>query len=949
MQDPKRNSIFLTILLLALTLACSQKKEQNIDLSGEWHFQIDSLNVGITEQWFNKQLNEVISLPGSMAENGKGDDISIKTYWTGGVQNRSWYTEDKYEKYREPGNIKIPFWLQPNKKYYGAAWYQKEITIPQNWKRQKITLYLERCHWETKLWVDNQFVGMQNSLGTAHAYDISSYLQPGKHRISICIDNRIKKINPGINSHSITDHTQSNWNGITGAICLKAQPLIALKDVSIFPDIKHQKALVKLSVNNIRGIASDCTIEIVALCHDGTNNHMPDKVKMEYSLEKGINEIEIEYPLGKDMLLWDEFHPNVYNMTVKLKSNSGTDSKQIPFGMRSFEVDGTQFAVNGRPVFLRGTLECAIFPKTGYPSMDEKEWVRICKVIKSHGLNHIRFHSWCPPEAAFLAADKTGIYLQVECSSWANQGSTIGDGKPIDKWLYKESEAIVKAYGNHPSFCMMAYGNEPAGRNLSKYLDQFIKYWKKKDLRRVYTGGAGWPFIDENDYHNSPAPRIQGWGEQLKSIINAESPKSDYDWSSRISNWNKPVVSHEIGQWCVYPNFKEIDKYTGVLKAKNFEIFKETLGNNHMEHLADSFLLASGKLQALCYKADIEAALRTKDFAGFQLLDLHDFPGQGTALVGVLDPFWEEKGYISPEQFSRFCNTTVPLARLPKRVFAGNELFTADIEVAHYGEHDLISVVPYWQIANHNGKILYSGKLKETDLHTGNGQKLGALNISIEKVVTPEQLTLSVHVNKFINSWDFWVYPETTDQIDNTFKVVPELDDETLHYLEGGGKVILTMRKGALKSEYGGDIGIGFSSIFWNTAWTGGQKPHTLGILCNPDHPALAAFPTEYHSNWQWWDAMSHSHAIILDRFSPKLKPIVRVIDDWVTNRRLALIFEAKIGKGKLIISGIDLVNELENRPEARQLLYSLKKYVTSGQFSPTVEMNKNEIIKMFN
>ncbi len=380
----------------------------------------------------------------------------------------------------------------------------------------------------------------------------------------------------------------------------------------------------------------------------------------------------------------------MYQLQLKLKAGNETDQTSVDFGLREFKVDGTHFAINGRAVFLRGTLECAIFPLTGYPPTDTDYWEKIFTAVKDHGLNHVRFHSWCPPEAAFRTADKMGIYLQVEASSWPNQSTELGSGLPIDQYLWDESKRIVDTYGNHPSFVLMAAGNEPGGAKRDQFLSEFVKYWKEKDSRRLYTSAAGWPALPENDYHvTARGTRIQGWGEELNSVINSEPPKTTYDWSEKVREEGKPVVSHEIGQWCVYPNFKEIEKYTGVLKPKNFEIFRESLDAHHMGHLADSFLLASGKLQALCYKADIEAALRTPGFAGFQLLDLHDFPGQGTALVGVLDPFWEEKGYISPEEYRHFCNTTVPLARLEKRIFAEGETMTANIEVAHFGENPL--------------------------------------------------------------------------------------------------------------------------------------------------------------------------------------------------------------------------------------------------------------------
>jgi hypothetical protein len=498
---------------------------------------------------------------------------------------------------------------------------------------------------------------------------------------------------------------------------------------------------------------------------------------------------------------------------------------------------------------------------------------------------------------------------------------------------------------------MMAYGNEPAGENQVEFLAKFVDQFKKKDPRRVYTGAAGWPFIESVDYFNAPEARIQGWGQELNSIINKEPPHTDYDFEEIIQKVSMPYVSHEIGQWCVYPNFKEIQKYNGVLKARNFEIFEEGLEENHMGHLADSFLLASGKLQALCYKADIEAALRTKDMAGFQLLDLHDFPGQGTALVGVLDPFWEEKGYISPEEYSRFCNQTVPLARFKKRVFENDESIEAEIEVAHFGAEPLIQVQPSWVLKTVGDQIVSEGDFKKMDIPIGNGIRIGDISVSAESIEKPQKLILEIQVSGFSNSWDIWVFPEKSEIIpnENEIRIVNDFNKKTIKFLEEGGKVLFIPAKDRISEKYGRNVGIGFSSIFWNTAWTRKQKPHTLGILCDPEHPALADFPTEYHSNWQWWDAMSHSNAIILDHYSPELKPIVRVIDDWVTNRSLGLIFEVNVGKGKLIVSGIDLMKDSKNRLEARQMLYSLYKYMESEAFEPEYEMDFNVIREMYN
>lgn len=936
--------LILPAVVLFLLASCNQKDYAEISLAGEWQFQTDPDDVGLIEGWHEKELNDVVTLPGSMAENGKGNKITLSTQWTGDIRNPEWYSHPDYAPYHDPDNVRFPFWLQPDLKYTGAAWYSKTFDLPKGWEKKPVFLNLERVHWESIVWVNGRQAGMENSLAAPHRYDISGLLREGNNNITIRVDNRIKDIDPGHNSHSISDHTQSNWNGITGDISLHAKGEVFIENIEVYPDAGKKTVTARVVIYNT--IFNQQQIDVPVTVKLKNSTQKPLKESFKFNLMPGENIVRINFSLGEDALLWDEFNPNVYELTTEIRKKRVLDSYTTDFGLREFKAEGRRFVVNGRPVFLRGTLECAIFPGTGYPPTDTESWKKVFDAVKSHGLNHVRFHSWCPPGAAFEAADEMGIYLQVECSSWANQSTQLGSGLPVDQFIWDESRRIVKAYGNHPSFVMMAYGNEPGGPRYREFLSGFLTYWKKQDTRRVYTGGAGWPELPENEFHNIPQPRIQGWGEQLNSIINSQPPRSDYDWTGRLPADNVPVVSHEIGQWCVYPSFREIEKYDGVLKARNFEIFRESLEANRMGHLADSFLLASGKLQALCYKADIEAALRTPGLAGFQLLDLHDFPGQGTALVGVLDAFWEEKGYISPAEYMRFCNSTVPLARLGKMIFTEGETLTAMIDVSHFGEEPLQAVTPGWRLIS-GTNTLAEGSLGQHDIPIGNGTRLGQVEYLFQNGNYPRKLTLEVSVGGFSNAWDLWVYPNADIAEPGEVRVVDKLDAATTDFLNNGGKVLLSLGRGKVAPGMGGEVGVGFSSIFWNTAWTDDQKPHTLGILCNPDHPALRDFPTEYHSNWQWWDAMSYADAIRLDSFPEGLEPVVRIIDDWVTNRRLALIFEAKVGEGSIIVSGADLMNNLENRAEARQLRHSLLSYMNSEKFNPKIGLAAEEVMKI--
>ncbi len=948
-MEPKNRLLTVTITLFAGLMggaASLRAAEDVIPLAGKWSFRLDRGDQGIAQNWFAADLPDTIQLPGSMAQAGLGDDISVDTKWTGAIIDRSWFTEPRYERYRKPGQVKVPFWLTPVKYYVGPAWYQRKVTIPQNWAGRRVVLFLERCHWETTVWVDDHKAGTANSLATAHEYDLSRWLTPGEHRLTIRVDNTVK-IDVGENAHSVSDHTQTNWNGIVGAIELRAADAVFVEEIQVYPDVARKSAKVSVTVRNTTGKPVEGTLSIQATSSCPDDGHQVPARQTPFRCDAGRAVLDIDYEMGRDVRLWDEFSPNVYTLRVSVQAGEVRGSKSVDFGMRQLGVEGTQFTINGRKVFVRGTLECCIFPLTGYPPTDVESWMRILTVAKAHGLNQLRFHSWCPPEAAFIAGDRMGFLHQVEACVW----TTVGQNKTTDDFILNESLRILAAYGNHPSFCFLAHGNEPGGERQKQFLGDLVGYWKKTDPRRLYTSSAGWPLIPESDYHSTPEPRVYRWGEQLRCRLNARPPETMTDYREFISKHDKPVVSHEIGEWCVYPDFKEIDRYTGVLKARNFEIFRDGLAEHHMLDQAQDFLIASGKLQTLCYKEDIESALRTPGMAGFQLLDLHDFPGQGTALVGVLNPFWESKGYVTAQEYHRFCCETVPLARMTKRIWTADEAFRAKIEIAHFGPAPIEQAVVTWKLVGNQGQTVAVGEFPARTIRLGNGTPLGDMIALLSEVKVASKLTLTVSVKgtPYANDWDIWVYPPKIDTAAPAdVLVADDLNDEARAALRKGGKVLLMPRAGRVSGGDSGPIPAGFTSIFWNTAWTRGQAPHTLGILCDPKHPALAAFPTEFHSNWQWWDLVSKSQIMNLDGFPPPLRPIVQVIDDWVTNRRLGLVFEATVDGGKLLVCSIDLSSDLDKRPVARQMLHSLLQYVRSEQFKPPQTVDPALLTKIF-
>jgi hypothetical protein len=912
------------------------KPQRVLNLSGSWRVALDPFDQGQAAHWYKPESTPPTAscnLPGSIQAQGFGDDITPDTPWTADRNGNNLFdTDPKYAAYRVAGNVKFPYWLQPLKYYAGAAWFFREVEVPQDWQGTNISLHLERAHWQTTVWVDGLPAGpASDSLSTPHEHDLTRLLSPGRHTLAMRVDNRIH-YPVGPNAHSVSDHTQGNWNGVIGTIELHSRPDIRLKNISIQSDLAAN--VLHLTATIAAAAPGNGRVECRGV-----------STSVYWSSEA---QVRLEIPC-QHLPRWSEHAPELVETEVCLLDTAGRalDVQTVRHGIRQIATRGTRILVNDVPTLLRGTLECCIFPRTGYPPADVAAWKRVMTIAKRHGLNHLRFHSWCPPEAAFVAADEVGVYLQVECATWPNQGASIGDGGAIDAWLYAEAHRIIDAYGHHPSFVMLACGNEPAGEHHVAFLDQWIAFWKANDPQRLHTGGSGWPDNHGSDFHVRFQPRIQHWGAGLTSSINAQDLDSTTDYRSQIDAFDRPTVTHEIGQWCVYPDLAAIKKYNGALRATSFEIVADSLRANHLTEFARDFLLASGKLQALVYKEEIEAQFRTPGLGGFQLLDLHDFPGQGTALVGVLDAFWDSKGYIEADDFRRFCGPTVLLARMSKRVWATSDRFEAEIDLAYFLPDAIGLGQVDWRVETTEGESLATGTFKSVPIEVGKLNRIGRVALPLRDVAAPQSLRLIVKAPGIapVNDWNFWVYPSIV--ADPPGVLVTDVIDPSFHDAIAAGRPILFCPSAeAIASP----VALGFSPIFWNTLFTNGQAPHTLGLLIDSAHPAFRRFPTSFHSDWQWQEPLRHAACLMLDRLGSKRpeRPMIRVIDDWNENRSLGLLFEIRIGRSRVIVSGINLVGELSTRPASRQLRHALVNDLLARPMNDTIhEMTVEELVPL--
>jgi hypothetical protein len=698
------------------------------------------------------------------------------------------------------------------------------------------------------------------------------------------------------------------------------------ENLQVYPDVKNNK--IKITFDQSVSIENtlSCSIKSVEgeVVFDG---------KIENSKVTN-NTVSFEIDRPKKLAFWDEFNPALYD--IEITTNTG--SVKTRFGYKGLSNEGGDLTLNGKRIFLRGNLECVIFPLTGHPPMEKEDWAKLIKQAKDYGLNHLRFHSWCPPKAAFEAADEAGFYCQVELPHWSLK---VGEDEKTTQFLKAEAQKIINDYGNHPSFLFMAMGNELEGN--ASLLNSMVAELKAKDNRHMYATTA---FSFQRPMGTRPEPEddffVAQWTDKGwirgQGIFNDKAPHFNADYTSGSAHLKVPLISHEIGQYSVYPDMSEISKYTGVLEPLNFIAVRQELEKKGLIDLAPGFTYNSGKLAALLYKEEIERALKTPSFDGFQLLQLQDFPGQGTALVGLLNAFWESKGIISAEEFSEFNSELVPLLRFEKAVYETGEQFRASIEVANFFEVKNNQTID-WTIADEAGSIVENGSLNGVDLTIGNNTNLGNIEFLIN-VNTAKRLTLTVSLKgtKYKNSWHIWVYPKELAISDKDILITASFD-EAAEALKQGKKVLLNPAYKSLQGIEGR-----FVPVFWSPVHFPNQ-PATMGLMLDETHSAFNSFPTSSHTDWQWWDLCINSKSVITD--SLNVTPIVRVIDNFVTNHHLSNVFEAKVGNGQLVFSSIDLTNKLDERIVARQLRHSLLKYMNSDAFNPSEELKMDDLNKI--
>lgn len=897
-----KKGLLYPLLSAALWMTASglNAQTQEVDLSGTWGFQTDFMDFrrGSLDVRYMHRLQDTIVLPAIT------DDYQI------GWKSPYCHIDRLTRKYE----------------YMGPAWYQREIAFPKEWAGKRIFMYFERTHWLSSIFVDTKEVSKLDYISVPHCHELTDFVKPGKtHLITLCIDNRYQYDTHKWN-HAHTEFTQINWNGILGEMKLIAVDPVYVDDMQLYPDVTEKTVTARLQIRNYTGKPFEGTARFHITGDDGYNLTRELPVNGKDSLVS----FEGKIALGKDIQLWDEFHPNLYRVECKLLTSVGETNyeheKEVTFGMREVAQGKNHVLVNGHPIHLRGTVENAVFPKTGYAPVDDASWERIFRILKDYGMNHMRFHSWCPPAAAFRMADKLGVYLQVELPMWGKDGEP---GEPA-RWDFfrREQKAILKEYGNHPSFILYCNGNEISGD--FDFIEELTRYGREHDSRHLFSGSTARKRVASDQFYTTHQTTSGG------ATVYEGRPYTDWD-ICKGTNIDVPVISHETGQRCVYPDYSIIAKFDGPVEARNLEKFRSQLEANGMGDQADDFFRASGAQTVFEYKDVIEAQLRTSTSAGFQLLSINDLPEQGYAPVGILDPFWDSKGLITPKEFRHFCSPTVPLLRFEKRVWNGGETFEAVAEVYNFSDRSLKNSKVSWQLLDEQGKTLRQGKLKTQTFLCDTVIRAGSFSCILPEGSEPQKLTVQLLVGKdYVNSWDIWVYPKTGQLMQSTADVLytTTFDAVAKQQLQAGKKVVLLPNPKQVKGRRSS-----FHNHFWNPImfkWA----PMTLGWLIHDDSPVFDHFVTENHPDWQWWDILNYAKVIELQETPQALRPFIQTIDSYDSNRKLGIGFEARVGGGKLLVLALDTQKDMDKRPATCQLLESIDRYVKSEKFNPQVELD---------
>lgn len=847
-----------------------------IDLSGRWQVKLDAEK----QETMPQAYPETMMLPGTTSAAGLG------------MPNPAKETGCLTDAYR----------------FEGAVWFMRTFTAG-DWTGEQTMLTLERTR-KTTVYLDGRPIGHQESLCTPHRYFLPP-VHAGEHTLVIRVDNTDYPTRGG---HLTSPDTQSNWNGITGEISLTVAHTL-LTDLTVRPDLRRGCLRVH---GHIIG-APDGVAGIV----------LPGQMEHLLPYRRGV--LDGECPLKGNEAFWDEAHPEIHTISIDLDG----DVYETTFGLRDVRTLGRRLLINGRETFLRGKVDNLLYPKTGYTPTDVASWMTILGIAKEYGINHYRYHTACPPDAAFTAADLLGVYMAPELPFWGTVAEEGYDERERD-FLFQEGFRILREYGHHPSFLWLSLGNELWGSK--DVLNRMMRAYREADDTKLYSSGANnYQFVpdvldEENvfvgvrlgrerlirgSYAMCDAPQgiVQTTAPESVSNYDAsivpetlgqsgEAGKVQIQYGTGVKEVDAqsadalipdvPVISHEVGQYVFYPDFSEIPHYAGPLKPRNIEAMRENLERAGLYGEHEAFFRQTGHLAVECYKREIETLLRSREVSGFQLLDLQDYTGQGTALVGVLNAMMENKGLISAEEWREFCAGTVVLGEFASFTGMMGEDIRFDVQISECDpekQHTCIRCT------------LMDGERELYACDVTPGARHGRLTDAVSVTFPAEcyrdamqerimRLTVALTLaDGTRNHYPIWLIPPidiriTREGIEKDGRMVAFVSAEEK---ADGAAIVVPSAEGQLPAEYCTDFWC--YPMFRSISESMGKPVPvgTMGLSIDTASPLLKRFAQEDYTTPAWYAILQTAH---VQRLPADIHPAVQMIDNTERCARLGILYQ---------------------------------------------------------
>ncbi|WP_078544602.1 glycoside hydrolase family 2 protein [Litchfieldia alkalitelluris] len=919
---------------------------QKLSLDGEWSFTLDPEKKYKVDEIISASSLAKINVPGSWEEQGFGKPSKHNPIGA-------------WKKLRE---------------YEGTAWYVKDVFISKEMKDQSLKLVISGVRWMTKVWINGRFVGEGESLLSDHVLEVSDFTKVGEsNQFVICVNNEMNY--PLHDSHIHSYHTATNWGGITGGVYLEAMPEISIHDVKMYPRLENRYIDLEVHLKNSHLLDKDSDLSVQVFSKN-------QKLVCDITSPIEDDQIHMNIPLWDDVIYWDDQNPYLYQLSASIiRSKTEMIDQQVrTLGIREIKAEGKQLLLNNEPKFLRGYVDCCIFPQTGYPSWNKQDYVSQFKTVKSYGFNHVRLHGWTPPKPFWEAADEEGMLVQTELPHWSNlyHHREVEPEKDVHEFLTRELYRAIESLNEHPSFVLLALGNELVGPQGHEALNKQVELCRSLDSTRLYTDNTGFGRLPAHDREGDFfIPSLNAHPPLTNNYAGTPNTSEDYNVVTMQSD--KPILAHEHGQFTMYVRPQEAEKYTGILRPHWLNTTMATLEKKGQLSRIDEYIEASGTLQARAYKENIERARRTSGLAGIQLLDIRDFPGQGHATTGILDAFWDNKGTITPEKFRAFNDEVVILMRSMNRTHYAGEKLRVTVDVSNFSNDFFKESELIWELKA-NQQLLKSGIITVSEIIPGTVSSLAILEVETPSNVS-ESLNLSVKLvgtkRVIENDWEFWTYKRPTLHKDASriwsdvpvlknslygakyqgkigfqgfsykeeknidLAISDHLSTELLQFLLDGGKAWIIAEEGNQFDE----VKTRFLPIFWNYIWFPAQIGTTMGMIIH-DHPSLKNFPHDGRSNWNWFYLVDRATAMNLETV-PQVKPIVEVIDNHNRGKHLAYSFETKVGEGSLYVTTFNILNNLK-RPEVEFLLHDTTHYLLSDEFNPTSNLTVGELLGLF-